>query len=246
MPATLMAAPEIHSGFPSVQRIGSLLLVTLPIFNLGDDTATSFTLTGVSVGSLVRTEPALPHVLGNLAPYNHMYVAAAFAAPTIVTGGTGTFQANGTYTASDGTHTFAFSWPITYPAPIAQQKPLLAARISVAVSPGTRTWSYSVVNQEPAGSPRNVNSFSIDMVGPFTVTGTPSGWTVTTDNLTYVFWSTTRASSDVGPSRSKDGFRIQSQSSTTSEGRGYVMTSVNATSGQKELLAFGSVLVPAR
>jgi hypothetical protein len=70
------------------------------------------------------------------------------------------------------------------------------------------------VNDEPTGSANYIAAFSLTVNAPITVTGTPSGWTDNTDNLTFVFWFNTDPAlpypHDVAPGSSLGGFTIAS------------------------------------
>src|SRR5688572_4615212 len=58
----------------------------------------------------------------------------------------------------------------------------------VDVSSGPPTWSYTVFNDEPAGSEDHIKFFALDVQAPITVTGTPAGWNFDTDGMTFVLW----------------------------------------------------------
>ena len=45
-----------------------------------------------------------------------------------------------------------------------------------------------LVQRRTSGGPLFINAISLDMAAPFTVTQTPPGWAVDTDNASYVLW----------------------------------------------------------
>src|SRR5205814_144676 len=128
---------------------------------------------------------------------------------------------------------------------------ILAARLVADVDLVSRRWSYTVFNDEPSGSPRYLNVISVDTVTPFEVTGTPTGWAVDTDNITYVLWYATATAAPyighVAPGSSLSGFQIRpTDDLAPSEARAYSITSWNHTTDSVDLVAFGTTLVPAR
>lgn len=98
MPIAIMVAPTLEARAPDVYRIGDRVALALPVVNSGDATASALTITSVAIGNLPRLEPALPYVLGVLAPNNIILVNAIFSSsPQVVTGGSATVSIHGTY-----------------------------------------------------------------------------------------------------------------------------------------------------
>lgn len=77
-------------------------------------------------------------------------------------------------------------------------------------------WTYTLFNDEIVGSPNYIDSFSLLIDAPVTVTGTPGGWSVDTDGATFVFWFNTDAvlpyPNDIAPGSSLTGFSLSSPS----------------------------------
>ncbi len=75
-------------------------------------------------------------------------------------------------------------------------------------------WSYTVFDDEPSGSPNYVTSFNVLLDAAIVVTGTPQGWDVITDDLSYVFWYSADLAlpypDDIAPGNFLDGFSIAS------------------------------------
>src|SRR5262249_28997305 len=80
-------------------------------------------------------------------------------------------------------------------------------------------FSYTVFNDEPAGSPNFLSTFHLTVNAPITVTGIPIGWDFATDNSTYVDWFNTDSTlpypHDVAPGTSLGGFTVESTVDTT-------------------------------
>jgi PEP-CTERM motif len=95
---------------------------------------------------------------------------------------------------------------------IAQAAPLFLSNVSVTAGPPV--WSYTVVNDEPLGSPDYVYAFTLAVSAPVTVIGTPAGWDDQTDGASFVSWFNTDAAlpypHDIAPGNSLSGFQISS------------------------------------
>jgi hypothetical protein len=97
--------------------------------------------------------------------------------------------------------------------PILRADPILAAHIETLVSP-PGVWSYTLFNDEPLASSNYIFAFSLTINAPVVVTGVPDGWTVDTDNVSFVFWFNTDLAlpypHDIAPGSSLGGFSISS------------------------------------
>ncbi len=82
------------------------------------------------------------------------------------------------------------------------------------------TWSYTVINAEPPGSPNYIFTFLVDIDAPVVVTSIPEGWGVDTNNTTFVIWFNTDAAlpypHDIAPGSSLGGFSISSPDALSS------------------------------
>lgn len=82
------------------------------------------------------------------------------------------------------------------------------------------SWTYTLTDDEPLGSPNYLTSFGLEVSAPVTVIGVPSGWDFITDNASYVYWFDTDASvpypDDVAPGDTLSGFALQSTGATSS------------------------------
>ena len=83
----------------------------------------------------------------------------------------------------------------------------------VLVQSGTN-YTYTVFNDEAAGSPSYLNTFYLPVNAPISVVSSPPGWSFTTDHFTYVNWFSTDGAmpypNDIAPGASASGFAIQS------------------------------------
>jgi hypothetical protein len=227
----------------------NVLAFSLPVFNTGTAPASNLRITGIILGSAVRTGPVLPLSYHDMAVNSVKMVNAGFAATGLIVGHTYLATVRGTYEVNNVSYGFAVNRPIIIPAPTVSPVPLLAAHVAFAVNPSTGTWSYDVFNDETAGSPRFVNAISLDIDNsPFVVTGTPPGWAVDTDNVSHVLWFSTDVAlpypSHIAPGGSLGGFQIQS-ARTASEATGLGIISWNHQTDMVDLITFGTALSPS-
>ena len=108
-------------------------------------------------------------------------------------------------------------------------------------------WSYTLFNDELAGSPNYASFFDMTVNAPFNVVSSPAGWTYQTDNSTYVLWSNTDAAlpypHDVAPGTSLGGFEISS-TVTTSANLSVTIYSWDHSQDAPGPVADGTALVP--
>jgi hypothetical protein len=99
--------------------------------------------------------------------------------------------------------------------------PLSASILAANITTNTTvpdTWTYTIINNQPAGSPDYVDQFTIAISGPITVTATPAGWTDSiglVDGVMSVTWSSNGDPTDLAPGASLGGFSIFSTTSTS-------------------------------
>jgi len=99
--------------------------------------------------------------------------------------------------------------------------PLSASVLTANITTNTSipdVWTYTVFNQQTAGSPDYVDQFTIAISAPFTVTATPTGWTDSiglVNGVMSVTWSSNGDSTDLAPGASLGGFSISSSSSSS-------------------------------
>jgi hypothetical protein len=110
-------------------------------------------------------------------------------------------------------------WMLAITAPLGTLADTLESRIEVEQA-GT-SFAYTVFNDEPSGSSRHVNIWTLDVNAPFEVVSTPQGWDYTTDHRSYVTWfsadSTEPFLNDIAPETFMEGFVLESVVSTSEE-----------------------------
>jgi hypothetical protein len=246
-----MGTPLFSTGTPSVLNSDNVVKFSLPVFNTGTAPASNVLITGITLGSAVRTGPVLPLSYHDMAVNSVKMVNAGFAATNFIVGHTYLATVRGTYEVNNISYAFTVNRPIVVPAPTVSPLPLLAAHVEFAVQPNAGTWSYKFFNDEAAGSPRYVNAVSLDIDNsPFVVTGPPPGWAADTDNVSYVLWFSTDIAppypSHIAPGLSLGGFQIQSARIVTAESTGLSITSWNHQTDMADLITFGTALTPSQ
>lgn len=89
---------------------------------------------------------------------------------------------------------------------------------SAMLSQNGAVWNYTLANQD-ANPGRSVNSFYLPLRSPIRNVVAPEGWTVDTDNRTFVLWSNSEASPyshDIAPGASLSGFQFETAAPASS------------------------------
>jgi hypothetical protein len=97
--------------------------------------------------------------------------------------------------------------------PVCLAGPVLNADITS--SNAGATWSYTLDNNESAGSGNYIRSFTVTLGAFINVITSPAGWDFNSDFLTFITWladDTPPFPFDVAPGASLGGFSIQSPS----------------------------------
>jgi hypothetical protein len=240
----MASAPSLSTTTPGVLNTAKGVSFSVPILNGGSVTAGSAVVTSLSLGTAHRLSPSgLPLFVGDIGPGNAVPVSALFDASALIVGHSYLATIGGTFTVGSATFGFRLNRPITVPAAVAPPMAMLAAHI--AVDAGPPLWGYTVCNDEPSCSPNSINTFALDVAVPFTVTGTPSGWSVQTDNQTYVLWYAGDPSVRIAPGLCLANFQIQG-ASQNSESTGFSLTSWNTTTNQAGTVDVDAVFTPSR
>jgi len=240
--------PVFTSRPPQVLNSQNTVSFSLPILNTGSEPASNVFITGIQLGQAVRMAPAnLPVFAGALTPGNLISANARFSTHGLTAGNTYLAAVQGIYESQGKTYAFQVNRFIVIPAPAAPLATLLEAHVNVSIAAGL--WSYTVVNDEAAGSPNFISALHLDIVAPISATGAPAGWQVITDNASYVLWyaSDQQApyTSQIAPGAQLTGFAMQS-ARTTAESRGFAIASWNHQTSQAGLVTMGAVAVPSR
>lgn len=90
---------------------------------------------------------------------------------------------------------------------------LQAFQAHVVLAQSGTNYTYTLFNDEAAGSSAYLNTFYLPINAPVSVVSSPPGWSFTTDGFTYVNWFSTDAAmpypNDIAPGASVSGFAIQ-------------------------------------
>lgn len=207
--ATLSTSVQVVMGVPLLQHSEGVLSATIPVLNAGDVALKALACTDIALGPTSRrSPPAFPLHLGTVGPHNTVTALAKFAGA--VPGTRLLLTLRGSYVVQGVTYGLTVSRFVTVPSEVPSSAAVLKARVISAA--GNAVWNYSIANEEPAGSPQRVASFSLQVAAPVTVTGTPPGWRAETDNATYVLWVSDDLvppyPTHVAPGQSLSGFQI--------------------------------------
>lgn len=217
-----MVAPSIKliTAQPIVINTGNILYVSCPIINVGQDIAPNILINKISLGIVPRLSPQVfPLYLGNLSSFNTSTVDVQFNAINLIPDQKYLLNVAGVCGEKSAPIGFSVNRYITIPAKTAYPVELLKARMDIKLEP--MTWNYTIFNDEPKDSQLYISAISLAIASSITVTGTPSGWNVDTDDLTYVNWYSEDISkpysSHIRPGNSLNGFQIKSAVTADSE-----------------------------
>lgn len=246
--AVITALPQFVGAAPLVLNTGTQIYVSMPLSNVGGAAAPSVFVTGLTLGAAQRLSPLnFPMFVGDLAIGNDGAVNARFNAAGLSAGQKVLLTVRGTYGPSSSRTAFAVNRFVTVPAAAPYPVPLLSARVTAVAQPAA--WNYTIFNDEPTGSSQNLAGFSLSVAAAVSVTGTPPGWSVETDNASYVYWFAADEalpfSHHVRPGSSLSGFQIQS-ATPRSESTAYLLTSWRLDTNEAGLVTADVVLSPGR
>lgn len=244
---TAITPASIASADPNVFNTGTELAISMPVANVGATTADKVTVSAATLASASRLSPRdFPLYLGRLAQGNSANLNLRFSAGGLAAGQKLLLTVRGSYAAPDTTG-FVLNRYITVPAAAPYPVSLLRSHVEVARQPAI--WSYSVFNDEGAGSALYIASFSLSIVAPASVMASPPGWQFDTDNSSYVGWFATDLAlpypGHIAPGASLSGFQIQS-ATTGSEATPYMLTSWRHDADSAGPIGIDVVLSPAR
>jgi hypothetical protein len=246
--ATIVLSPQLTGAAPTLINTGTSLYVSLPISNSGAAPAPTVFATSITLGTAPRKSPqVLPVFVGDLAIGGTGSLNAQFDSSRLVIGQQYLLTVRGSYGPKYAKQGFTINRYVSVPSAKPFPTPLLGAHLQASI--GTATWEYTLFNDEPSGSPQYLFGFSLTIVSPVSVTGTPPGWAFETDNLTYVGWFAEDISmpypNQLAPGRSLGGFQLQSATSQ-SESTSYVITSWRHDIDDAGLVSPGAVASPGR
>ena len=87
MSLTITPTPLFSTGTPSVMNSNNVVSFSLPVFNTGTAPASNLWITGIVLGSAVRTGPVLPLSYHDMAVNSVKMVNAGFAAAGFIVDG---------------------------------------------------------------------------------------------------------------------------------------------------------------
>ncbi len=242
--------PNFLTQTPTVLNVedSNVLAITLPILNSGDASADNLKVTEISLQSASPVNGfGVPVHIGKFAAGNVFKVSAQFSSNTLSVGSIYLLTVSGVYTVFDAVHGFTVNRQLTVPPSQPSPVSYLSARVDVVKDGGL--WNYTIHNDESVSSNQFIAAFSLDAAVPFTVTGTPHGWEVETNNRSYILWSAIGGApsyeGQVAPNGILSGFQISS-ASLNSESTSFVLTSWNHMSDDFGLAYPGLIHSPAR
>ena len=241
--ATKLSAAQLVTGNAVVINTGDELIVSITLSNIGGEPADKIYLTGATLAMARRLSPQnFPVFIGNLPSEASSIIGAKFASQGLAVGQKYLLTLRGVY-GSGAAQGYAVSHYITIPPAQPYATQLLRAHVGVSLS--NATWTYTVFNDEPVGSPLHIAAFHLDIVAPSTVTGTPPNWQADSDLTSYVGWLSDAPSAHIAPQQSLGGFQIQS-ATALSESTAYSLISWDPTRDQAGPVALDTVLSPSR
>jgi hypothetical protein len=123
-----------------------------------------------------------------------------------------------------------------------------AVQAHVEVVQAGTNFTYTVFNDEAAGSSMYLDAFHLEARAPFDVVSSPPGRVFETDHFTYIDWVCTNDvlpyPQEVAPGGTLTGFILRSKVAA-SEPHGYAVTSWNNTSDASGPVSRGKVAAPA-
>ena len=245
---TSTVAPVFSTQAPDVLNTSRGVSFSLPILNSGTADASNLVITKISLGTATRLVPLdMPFFIGDVGIDNAISISALFDGSNLIVGSRYLITIRGTYQLDSLTYAFQVNRFIAIPSLVSSPVSYLSASLIVETS--SPFWSYTVTNEEVSTSPQFINAFSLDIVALVSVVGTPPGWSVLTDNRSFVLWYAGDTQPpyphQIAPGQSLAGFRLQG-TSPGSESTGFSLTAWNHTTNKAGLVLLGAALSPAR
>lgn len=174
-------------------------------------------------------------------------VAARFSDQGLADGANLLLTVRGSYTVQGVAYGLTLNRYLRLPPPSARPAYELRATIHSAMANGL--WNYVLTNREPLASTQRIATFALDIRAPVTITGTPSGWAVDTDSLSYVLWYATDLMAPypnhILPGSALSGFQLTG-SGGQSEVAGANVVAWDHATDKAGLVFADHVLIPAR
>lgn len=241
-------AAKVVLGAPTVIHTAGSVSLNIQVMNVGDGGLVKLLCTNITLGSAQRSSPVgFPIVADQLAGSGTVRVSARFADAGLVVGTRYLLTVRGSYVVDNVVYGLTLNRYVEIPPVTVAPFATLNARVEVSTS--TNYWNYRLVNTEAAGSPQYITSLALSVFAPVTVTGTPEGWEVETDNNSYVLWSAADYAPpyphQIAPGASLSGFQLMCPR-LTSEATGSSLGGWNQALDDSGLVISDYTLTPNR
>jgi hypothetical protein len=244
MQVVASASPQFSTGTPSVRHFDGAIRMSMPLINIGTGTATSVTVDQITLNNVPAIGTFLPRMIGTLGQGNIGAVRARFASSPFAVGGRYILRVRGRYRSNGVLAGFIVNRTIAVPPQTVAPIELLRGRVDHLFGGGM--WEYTIFNDEPIASPHSIVAFSLDIVAPVNVTGTPVGWQViATDHSLLWHVADLTGGYELRPGAFTGGFALTSNR-LQSEGTAFSLSAWNYASGEAGPAAFGATASPAR
>lgn len=223
------------------------LSVRIPLMNSGPVPAKNVIVTDARLDSVRETTLALPWFIGDISSITRdQVVMVTFSPEGLSTGDSCRLDIRGTFDAGAHVHDFTLTNSLVIPKLETRLPVLLSARVTAVVDEKKSVWSYKIWNDEPRDSLQLITTFQVRLATLSRVQKSPDGWSVMTDNRSFVLWHAGESLQNRVPAgESLGGFEIQSDSKS-SEGAVYSLSAWHQNQDHADLLGTGTVLAPAR
>ena len=241
-------AAKVILGVPTVIHTTGAISLNIQVMNVGDGGLAKLLCTNITLGSAQRSSPVgFPIIADQLAGSGTVRFSARFADAGLVVGTRYLLTMRGSYVVDNVVYGLTLNRYVEIPPVTAA--PLAALNARVDVSTSSNYWNYRLVNAEAAGSAQHITSFALSVFAPVTVTGTPEGWEVETDNISYVLWTAADYappySHQIAPGASLSGFQLMCPR-LTSEATGSSLGAWNQALDDTGLVVSDYTLTPNR
>lgn len=211
---TLAVSTRVVLGNPGIENVAGQVYLSLQIMNVGETQLNNVQITDITLGNAERNSPAggFPVIVDLIGAGGVGHVTARFVSTGLTVGAKYLLTVRGSYTVGRIAYGLTLNRFVKIPALSPPAVLTLKARLESAMT--TNFWNYMLFNDEAAGSNQYIATLSLAVAAPITVTGTPDGWSVETDGMTYVLWYAADLElpylNQIPPGHSLGGFQLTS------------------------------------
>lgn len=247
--ATLATAARVILGTPGIENAEGKISIVPHIMNVGDASISNVQCTDITLSSAVRISPpaGIPVVIGLIEAPGVGNVVARFSNAGLTVGAKYLLTVRVTYTISNVVYGLTLNRYIQIPPAANREVPQLNARVETSTAPNV--WNYTLSNNETPGRDQYIATFSLAIAAPVTITGTPPGWAVETDGLTFVLWYADDLvmpyPHQVAPGQTLGGFQLSSPR-LQSEASACTLVAWNHTTDAGDLITGDYAITPYR